>query len=428
MGLLLTLGTNIWKARNNYVHENQENQIRPTLHRKLIRLHKMKTQVDERYHKKLFPPIEDLIKMKTKEIENWVRTVQLLITSGDNQQITKYFKPVEDTKYCNSTEVIESISKEEQCVSEINSKPTKEEECSIIQYVNNTKYQKKDSQVNQQQITRFFSRPQPNISNSSTFMRNRIVSEEIKNNIIRKLDDPTLWIGNAIIIKTRRTTYNVGYESFRRLQWDELVPHTSKWLNDEIIAAHLAILGMKEDAKLEIDTNNKCSYFMSTYLVTTLIREGYQGVKKWGRKVAAPRSLLDGKHIFFPININNNHWVLVVAETETRKIKFYDTYHGNEGRYYGELVAEYLRMECDETFVYEEYHYTPPQRDSYSCGVFILAEIEAIIEGAPLDFNEGEMQVTYRQYLAGELIKFWNRRPDRESVEDDSVDVTEVCM
>lgn len=119
---------------------------------------------------------------------------------------------------------------------------------------------------------------------------------------------------------------------------------------------------------------------------------------------------------FFPININNNNWVLVVAKIETKKLRYNDTYHGDGGRYVCSMVEAYFSMEWDSlvsssehqlntngTLVYDSHH-TPYQHDSFSCGVFILAKIEEVIKGLPLELTEADMQETYRKYSAGELF------------------------
>ena len=61
-----------------------------------------------------------------------------------------------------------------------------------------------------------------------------------------------------------------------------------------------------------------------------------------------------------------------------------------------------------------EWNEVPKQRDGYSCGPFILAFIEAMVEEVPIRFSEADMQIMYRKYVARVLLEYWQRRPDNE--------------
>lgn len=62
-----------------------------------------------------------------------------------------------------------------------------------------------------------------------------------------------------------------------------------------------------------------------------------------------------------------------------------------------------------------EWDLLPKQMDGYSCGLFVLAFIESIVDGVPMQFVELDMQRGYRQYVANELNKHWKERPQNNN-------------
>jgi hypothetical protein len=106
--------------------------------------------------------------------------------------------------------------------------------------------------------------------------------------------------------------------------------------------------------------------------------------------------------------------------------------------YYCPIVKQYLEMECksynlpgdsanirwDISTV--EWDDLPKQKDGYSCGLFVLVFIETIVNDLPMQFEEKDMQQTYRQYVAWALNKHWKKRSQSASIDHNNNNVRKV--
>ena len=57
-------------------------------------------------------------------------------------------------------------------------------------------------------------------------------------------------------------------------------------------------------------------------------KEGYDGVKAWGAKAAKNANLpciFSFHRLVIPVNISNNHWIIIVAHMQARKIVYHDS-------------------------------------------------------------------------------------------------------
>ena len=271
-----------------------------------------------------------------------------------------------------------------------------------------------------------------NNSTSSEFMNNRTLSNAELDVVLGRLHDPTLWIENGIFVKKGIMLATVTYESYRRLRWTGVESTLERWINDEIINSFTAILANREHGKVSANPWYKPNFFFSTFLFPRFLQFGYKAVQRWGRKSTGPYHILEGKYLFVPINQEGQHWVLVVGDIPTRTLWFLDPYqwlrasHQTGAKeYYCSVIKEYLEMECrlNDEVIGEikwvisdsEWDLLPKQMDGYSCGLFVLAFIESIVDGVPMQFVELDMQRGYRQYVANELDKHWKERPQNNS-------------
>ena len=82
----------------------------------------------------------------------------------------------------------------------------------------------------------------------------------------------------------------------------------------------------------------KGCYFFNSFFINKLLDEGrgydYNGVSRWTKRL----NIFSKKHIFFPVNISNQHWCMAVVHMDGRIIQYYDSM-GGEGR-------EYLEVRC----------------------------------------------------------------------------------
>ena len=105
--------------------------------------------------------------------------------------------------------------------------------------------------------------------------------------------------------------------------------------------------------------------------------------------------------IFFPCNINNNHWCLVVAFMQEKRIQFYDS-SGRDGMNYLEGIMNYLKdewrakkdsqlPESDRWKLVNNTDDTPQQENDFDYGVFICMFAEILSYGRPLSFSQHDV-------------------------------------
>ena len=108
--------------------------------------------------------------------------------------------------------------------------------------------------------------------------------------------------------------------------------------------------------------------------------------------------------IFFPINIFDTHWVLVIALMQERRILFRDAL-GNEGRKYVCAVFEYVmeemqarkghvmsKEEQDEWVLeFEVPGDSPKQDNGFDCGMFVCMYADYMLQDLPEQFTQQDM-------------------------------------
>ena len=177
----------------------------------------------------------------------------------------------------------------------------------------------------------------------------------------------------------------MGTEVVRRINNDTVLWQSLKtldngmWLNDEIINYFFCLMN-----EHSVGVNNKC-HFVSTSFYTKLMEGNtynYNNIKSWVRRWTAG-SIFSQHHIYIPVNINNQHWVLVVINFQHKKIQYYDS-----SSYPGQTYANnILRFVLDEA-TNEPNRVTrniqmsgwtidintdvlPKQHNNYDCGIYI---------------------------------------------------------
>ena len=119
----------------------------------------------------------------------------------------------------------------------------------------------------------------------------------------------------------------------------------------------------------------------------------YGNVKRWGKKVTGT-DIFDLDKIFFPINISQSHWILVVVYMKSKKIQFYDSMKG-EHRNYLNAIFQYLKdkhLARKGTRLQDEIKWqlipttneTPLQHNGVDCGVYVCTFANLISMDLPL--------------------------------------------
>ncbi|EGB02512.1 hypothetical protein AURANDRAFT_35184, partial [Aureococcus anophagefferens] len=133
----------------------------------------------------------------------------------------------------------------------------------------------------------------------------------------------------------------------------------------------------------------------------------YAGVKRWTKKF----DLFSCKRVFFPVNIVDTHWTLVMADLERKELAYFDGY-GDDGESYLRGIRQYLRDEHeaekgvplpDEFTFVDTLSVTPVQRDANSCGVFVAFYANYLSLGLPLNFSQADIP-HLRQRMMSDIL------------------------
>ena len=181
------------------------------------------------------------------------------------------------------------------------------------------------------------------------------------------------------------------------------------WLNDEVINLYMTMIQ---------DRSHKCYAFNSFFI--TCLSNGknklydYNKVQKWTR---GKYVLEHYEKIFFPVNINNAHWALIVIHVIQQEIHYYDSNYTSTGKIFLDFIFKWLADEVkdkklsintskDEWLLLDDKDLTnvPKQDNSYDCGVFTLVAADFISQNKPLSYSQKEM-TEYRKKILTEILK-----------------------
>ena len=121
----------------------------------------------------------------------------------------------------------------------------------------------------------------------------------------------------------------------------------------------------------------------------------------------------DYKKIFFPVNINNYHWVLVIINLNAKSIGYLDSM-GNSDSYgymddllqwlYDEAIAKSLDpLNKAEWKLTNFSNIIPRQHESLDCGAFVIVAAHFIWKGKPLHYSQNDMN-DYREKIGNSIL------------------------
>ncbi|KAF3835350.1 hypothetical protein F7725_027908 [Dissostichus mawsoni] len=145
------------------------------------------------------------------------------------------------------------------------------------------------------------------------------------------------------------------------------------WLNDQIINMYGELIMEATQHKL--------------------VAKGYEGVKRWTKKV----DLFSKWLLLFPIHLEI-HWSLITVTMATKTISYYDS-QGIVFRHTTDNIMKYLQSEAREkqqTAFQKGWKITiikgiPQQRNDSDCGVFVLEYCRCLSVRQPLLFSQEDM-------------------------------------
>ncbi|XP_019644953.1 PREDICTED: sentrin-specific protease 5-like [Branchiostoma belcheri] len=174
-----------------------------------------------------------------------------------------------------------------------------------------------------------------------------------------------------------------------------LAPH--EWLNDNVLNGYFDLLSEARPDDV---------YCFNTFFYTQLCRKGYQGVRRWTRKV----QIFQKSVLLVPLHLGN-HWCLAEVAVQDKLLFLYDSRGGANLTCLQRLVS-YLCCEAEERGEADftsgwEGHFRediPVQETSGDCGVFVCQYARCIMEGRPMDFSQKDMP-KFRCQMTQELLQ-----------------------
>jgi len=174
-----------------------------------------------------------------------------------------------------------------------------------------------------------------------------------------------------------------------------------QWLNDEAINGYAKLV----EARVKGDDR---PYVFISFFFSTLQGDPpayhFDKVKRWTARGLGKADLFARRAVFFPINVGNTHWTLVVADMRKRTLTYYDSL-GGAGTACLELIERYLKDEYEEkkgephpfawTLV-SAGRSTPQQDNGVDCGVFSVALLNVLHRAFELDV-EPDLAGTFAQ-------------------------------
>ncbi|XP_032982074.1 sentrin-specific protease 5 isoform X2 [Rhinolophus ferrumequinum] len=128
------------------------------------------------------------------------------------------------------------------------------------------------------------------------------------------------------------------------------------WLNDQVINMY---------GELIMDAVPEKVHFFNSFFHRQLVTKGYNGVKRWTKKV----DLFKKSLLLIPIHLEV-HWSLITVTLSNRIISFYDS----QGIHFKFCV------EC-----------IPQQKNDSDCGVFVLQYCKCLALEQPFQFSQEDM-------------------------------------
>lgn len=107
----------------------------------------------------------------------------------------------------------------------------------------------------------------------------------------------------------------------------------SQWLNDEVINFYMCMLKERDTALCAKDPERGANYFFNSFFLDRLLvtDNGYKyaNIKRWSKKI----DVFKHDKIFFPVNLSNTHWTMMVVYMQRKEIHYYDSMSGSGKRY-----------------------------------------------------------------------------------------------
>jgi sentrin-specific protease 1 len=156
-----------------------------------------------------------------------------------------------------------------------------------------------------------------------------------------------------------------------------------------------------------------------------MITQRYEVVDAWCEENSL--NIANAGKIFFPFNVRDTHWVLIVAylQENKKRLTVYDslkTSTQNNKTKYSQIIKwiehEFIRkgLETSGKFKTDVALRTPKQQNDYDCGVFLMVTVNYLLDDLRLDFAQWDIE-EWRYKIALHLLtwelKYYNMEHDK---------------
>uniref|UniRef100_A0A8C7PHN8 Ubiquitin-like protease family profile domain-containing protein n=1 Tax=Oncorhynchus mykiss TaxID=8022 RepID=A0A8C7PHN8_ONCMY len=156
------------------------------------------------------------------------------------------------------------------------------------------------------------------------------------------------------------------------------------WVNDQVINMY---------GELIMEATEHKVHFFNSFFHRQLVAKGYEGVKRWTKKV----DLFSKSLLLIPIHLEI-HWSLITVDMANHHIHYYDS-QGIVFKYTIENIMRYILAEAKEK---KQATYQngwkmiinkgiPQQKNDSDCGVFVLEYCKCLALKEPLQFTQDDM-------------------------------------
>ena len=331
-------------------------------------------------------------KADKNEISHDKHIISSEICANKKEEVKNYVSSisVNDVTICDADEIINDIILLPACDNEIDDKYDEENEAVDHNYLMSTNI---DANDNFDSVATFMMKFKRGIDNVAVLEQMRSLAAKNEGKVVTDVFGVSL---RAI--------------DFKRLRSDLLLDDNEKWLNCEIINLSMTILN-KTRKEFEIDPSIHLgnTFFFNKLVGNRLssVKRSYSAVKKETERKIFKTDVY--KHLFFPTNIRNAHWVLIHFDIVKKTIYYYDSrlldrYKDADFFLGAALIwVHTAKRECDWK-CRNMAESTPQQNNGYDCGVCCIMNVILLSKYLPLTYNSDDLPM-FRIAIASALLK-----------------------
>ncbi|KAG5851411.1 hypothetical protein ANANG_G00093090 [Anguilla anguilla] len=188
--------------------------------------------------------------------------------------------------------------------------------------------------------------------------------------------------------------FKVAYNKHTLTLEDLSTLDDQNWVNDQVINMY---------GELIVEAANQKVHFFNSFFHRQLVAKGYEGVKRWTKKV----DLFTKSLLLIPIHLEI-HWSLITVDVTNQNIHFYDS-QGIMFKYAVENILKYILAEAKDKkhTAYQKgwkmivNKSIPQQKNDSDCGVFVLEYCKCLALKQPLQFTQEDMPKVRKRIYKG---------------------------